>query len=130
MYGVNTSDDFYSVSRYLQNNAISVDYLVVQRSYSYPTKLSNYTAVNVLLCDGFSDSILVGGRYNNLEVQNTYNVSLDDGFGFCYNQGDIAFYFNDVTIGSTDDCDIKYLRQKSLTPKVLLNSKATPLFIK
>lgn len=130
VYGVNTSDDFYSVSRYLQNNAISVDYLVVQRSYSYPAKLSNYTGVNVLLCDGFSDSILVGGRYNNLEVQNTYNVSLDDGFGFCYNQGDIAFYFNDVTIGSTDDCDIKISSSKIIDPKGLVEFKGDTVVYK
>ena len=116
VYGVNTSDDFYAVSRYLQNNAILVDYLVTQRSYSYPAKLSNRTGVNIMLCDEFSDSILVGGRYNNLEVQNTYNVSLDDGFGFCYNQGDISFYFNDVTIGSSDDCDIKINSSKIIDP--------------
>lgn len=120
VYGINTSDDFYSVSRYLQNNAISVDYLVTQRSYSYPAKLSNYTGTNVFLCDEFSDSVLVGGRYNNLEVQNTYNVSLDDGFGFCYNQGDISFYFNDVTIGSADNCDIKISSSKIIDPNGLV----------
>ena len=120
VYGINTSDDFYSVSRYLQNNAISVDYLVTQRSYSYPAKLSNYAGINVLLCDEFSDSVLVGGRYNNLEVQNTYNVSLDDGFGFCYNQGEISFYFNDITIGSADNCDIKISSSKIIDPNGLV----------
>ena len=82
--------------------------------------MSNYAGTNVLLCDEFSDSVLVGGRYNNLEVQNTYNVSLDDGFGFCYNQGDISFYFNDVTIGSADNCDIKISSSKIIDPNGLV----------
>ena len=129
-YGVNTSEDFYTVSRYLQNNAISVDYLVTQRSYSYPAKLSNYTNVNTLLCDEFEDCILVGGRYNNLEVQNSYNVSLDDSFAFCYNQGDMVFHFNGATIGSTDDCDFKISSSKIVDSNGIVELDDNPVVYK
>ena len=116
VYGVNTDWDKTSVSSYLQNNSMPVDYLVTQRSFSEPSSLSNEVSVSTVVCNEFDDNILVGARFNNLEVQNTYNVALDENLSFCYNQGDIIIKFNDITIGSTDDCDIKVSSSKVVEP--------------
>lgn len=72
--------------------------------------------VNTFVCDEFDDVVLVDARYNNLEVQNTYNAVLDENFSFCYNQGDIIIRFNDITVGSTNDCDIKISSSKIIDP--------------
>ncbi len=116
VYGVNTDWDENSISTYLQNNSMPVDYLVTQRSYSVPSDLSNEVSVNTFVCDEFDDSVLVGARFNDLEVQNTYNVVLDENFSFCYNQGDIIINFKGVTVGSTSDCDIKISSSKIVDP--------------
>lgn len=105
VYGVNGKTDYYSVKEYLQNNGLSVDYLVTDRSYLYPSKLSNDVFVNTLLCDEFDDKILVGGRYNNLEVQNTYSAYYDD-FLFSFDRGEFTASFNGITIGTQKSADI------------------------
>ena len=86
VYGVNSNWDESSVKNYLQNNSMPVDFLVTQRSFDKPSLLSNDVNVNTFVCDEFDDVVLVDARYNNLEVQNTYNAVLDENFSFCYNQ--------------------------------------------
>lgn len=116
VYGVNSNWDESSVSKYLQNNSMPVDYLVTQRSFEEPSLLSNDVSVNIFVCNEFDDAVLVDARYNNLEVQNTYNAALDENFSFCYNQGDIIIRFNDIIVGSTDNCDIKTSSSKIIDP--------------
>lgn len=119
VYGVNSNWDESSVSKYLQNNSMPVDFLVTQRSLDKPSLLSNDVSVNTFVCDEFDDVVLVDARYNNLEVQNTYNAVLDENFSFCYNQGDVIIRFNDITVGQMIVAILKFHRQKLLTLTVL-----------
>lgn len=100
--GVDSFEDFYSVKSQLNSRGRSVDVIVVPDEFYYSMLLCDNVNVNILLVDYFDEAILTSDSFQKLEVQNYYNLALEENLVLWYNQGEITVTMDGFSISNYD----------------------------